>query len=236
MQSTSKSWVLTPKSRLSFSRSACAPLLPPLNHKIGEKTPTMTGITQDRTLRSVITSLRFWRSWTNLIWRSRFRTLHTFPVETFLQPLTNSSIKWTRLKLRKARISTGQAGTLITYSPSFKDEIHSLLNTIRKIINANVSEVNKRDKIFRKIALLQDEIDRDRTTIDAVFSRMVVLSRVVGECAHHLEPLVQKLERITAALRDGAERVPLLLAKERPKLLSDAYQKPKNELEDEIPF
>jgi hypothetical protein len=65
---------------------------------------------------------------------------------------------------------------------------------------------------------------------------MVDLSRVVGECAHHLEPLVQKLERITAALRDGAERVPLLLAKERPKLLSDAYPKPKNELEDEIPF
>src|SRR5580704_17913278 len=140
----------------------------------------------------------------------------------------------TRLKLRKARISTGQARTLITYSPSFKN--HSLLNTIRKIISANISEANKRDKIFRKIALLQDEIDRDRTTIDAVFSRMVDLSRVVGECAHHLEPLVQKLERITAALRDGAERVPLLLAKERPKLLSDAYQKPKNELEDEIPF
>jgi hypothetical protein len=44
----------------------------------------------------------------------------------------------TRFKLRKGQIDTGQAGTPIVIKPQFRAEIHGHLDTIRKIINANV--------------------------------------------------------------------------------------------------
>jgi hypothetical protein len=125
----------------------------------------------------------------------------------------------TRFKLRKARLATGQAGTVITINPHYKEEIHSLLNTVRKIVNANIQGESKKDLIYRKIAALESEVDRDRTTIDAVFGRFLELSRVVGRCAENLEPLVQKLERVMAALRNGAEPAALLPKPQRTQLL-----------------
>ena len=141
----------------------------------------------------------------------------------------------TRFKLRKASINSGQAGTLISITFSFKDEIHRNLDTIRKIVNQNVQNQNKKDKIFEKIASLQSEIDRDRTTIDAVFGRAIDLSKLLGDAAENLEPAIQKFERIMTALRDGAERVPLLPNKERPKLLPP-QEKKGEDLDDSIPF
>lgn len=141
----------------------------------------------------------------------------------------------TRFKLRKSRIDTGQAGTPILIAQSFKDEIHKNLDTIRKIVNQNVQDQNKKDAIFKKVASLQSEIDRDRTTVDAVFSRALDLSKTLGDAAENLEPAVQKFERIMTALREGTERVQLLPKKDRPKLLPPKEEK-KVELEDEIPF
>ena len=77
-------------------------------------------------------------------------------------------------------------------------------------MNQKVSDENKRDKISHKIASLQNEIDRDRTTIDAVFSRLISLSKVLGDSAENVEPLVQKVERILTALSAGVTFVQLL--------------------------
>ena len=142
----------------------------------------------------------------------------------------------TRFKLRKARPATGQTGTVITLKPDYKDEIHGLLNTVRKIVNANIQSESKRELIYKRIAALESEVDRDRTTIDAVFGRFLELSRVVGECAKNLEPLVQKLERVMAALRDGAEPAPLLPKTEQTQLLTSSKPKLDQDLGDEIPF
>lgn len=141
----------------------------------------------------------------------------------------------TRFKLRKARIDSGQAGTLILIQADFKDEIHKNLDTIRKIVNQNIESQNKKDEIFKKIAALQSEIDRDRTTIDAVFGRAIDLSKVLGEFAENLEPAIQKFERIMTALRNGTDRVPLLPKKERQILLPPKAEN-KGEMDDEIPF
>lgn len=142
----------------------------------------------------------------------------------------------TRFKLRKARLVTGQAGTVVTIKPLYKEEIHNLLNTVRKIVNANIASESKRELIYKRIAGLESEVDRDRTTIDAVFGRFLDLSGVVGQCAKNLEPLVQKLERVMAALRDGAEPTPLLPKPERTQLLPSSKPNVHHDLDDEIPF
>lgn len=144
----------------------------------------------------------------------------------------------TRFALRKKRIANGTAGTPIVVGQDFKTEIHSNLETIRKIVNQNVTNENKKEAIFSKIASLQYEVSSDRTTVDALFARAIDLSEVLGEMGEKLEPAVQKLERVCAALYRGTKRVDLLPVKERPKLLpkaKDETNKP-SKMDDEIPF
>ncbi|PCJ36965.1 MAG: hypothetical protein COA93_00485 [Alphaproteobacteria bacterium] len=139
-----------------------------------------------------------------------------------------------RFSLRKNRITGGTAGTLISIKFTYKGEIGNLLETIRKIVNQEVKETKKRDKIFSKIASLQSEIDRDQTTIDAIFGHMIDLSETVGECAERLEPVIDKLERIKKLLWDNSKKVEALPTPGRPKLITK--EKDNSGLDDEIPF
>jgi len=142
----------------------------------------------------------------------------------------------TRFALRSMRVESGAAGTPIEIKSDFKMEISKNLDVIRKIVNQQVSDVNKRDAIFKRISQLQLEIDRDRTTLDIVFGRLVDLSKTLGECAENLEPAITKLERISAALTTGTIRVKLLVSKERVKQISAPTKKASELLDDEIPF
>jgi hypothetical protein len=139
-----------------------------------------------------------------------------------------------RFSLRKNRIEQGSAGTPITFKQDYKSEVGSLLETIRKIVNQEISDTKKKDAIFSKIASLQSEVDREQTTIDALFSRMIDLSNVVGECAENIEPLVNKLERIKKIFWDKSDKVELLSKKERQKLLPKESEAPN--WGDEAPF
>jgi hypothetical protein len=143
-----------------------------------------------------------------------------------------------RISLRKQRIGQGSIGTLIYIETSYKSEIGQLLETIRKIVNQNVQDIKKKDKIFSKIASLQSEVDRERTTADAAFITMIDLSSALGECAENLEPAISKLERIKKLFWDNSKKVDMLPKKERQKLISqnDNSLDSDDELEDEIPF
>jgi flagellar biosynthesis chaperone FliJ len=140
----------------------------------------------------------------------------------------------TRFSLRKIRIKQGSAGTQISFKQNYKSEIGSLLETIRKIVNQEIKDVKKRDKIFSKIASLQSEVDREQTTIDALFSRMIALSKTVGECAKNLDPLLKKVECIQKILCEKSDEVQLLPKMERRKLFPKEPIIPK--IDDDIPF
>ena len=142
----------------------------------------------------------------------------------------------TRFSLRSQKIADGSAGTVIEIKESFKEEIHKNINTIRKIVNQEIQDENKKDNIFKKLAALQSEIDRDRTTIDAVFKRFIDFSNVIGESAENIEPLVEKVERISKALTEGTITIKLISKKERPKIEGPSSTKKSDALEDEIPF
>ncbi|MBK6896195.1 MAG: hypothetical protein IPH06_06360 [Alphaproteobacteria bacterium] len=143
----------------------------------------------------------------------------------------------TRFSIRKHRIGEGTVGTLIYIESSYKAEIGSLLEKIRKIVNQEVKDVKKRDHIFSKIASLQSEVDRDQTTVDALFSRMLDLSSTIGESAENLEPLINLLERIKKVFWDKSNKVELLPQKERQKLITKENKSSEiDEFEDEIPF
>lgn len=143
----------------------------------------------------------------------------------------------TRFTLRKNRIEKGSIGTAITFEKSYKSEVGSHLEKIRKIINQEISEGAKKDKIFKKINALQSEIDRDMTTIDAAFGRMLDLGRVIGECGDNIKPAVDQLERIKKIFWDKSDKVDALPKPERPKALPKANTETSSgNSDDEIPF
>ena len=138
-----------------------------------------------------------------------------------------------RFRLRAARFASGTAGTPIQIVPNYKEEARKLLSTIRKIVEQEIKDPNKKDAIYQRISALQDEIDRDRTTVDALFSRLLDVTKVVGEAAENLEPLVEKVERLKRLFFEGLDKLPFLPKTERKKAL------PAPELDaedDEIPF
>ena len=139
----------------------------------------------------------------------------------------------TRFSLRKYRIEAGSAGTVILISSTYKSEIGDLLGTIRKIVNQEVEDIKKKDKIFSKIASLQSEVDREQTTLDAFCGRAIDLSKAIGECADNLEPLVKKMEQIKRIFWDHSNKVKLLPKKERLKLIT---KQDTDESEDKLPF
>ena len=142
----------------------------------------------------------------------------------------------TRFRLRQHRIESGDIGTLIAIGSDYKAEIGKLLDTTRKIVNQEVKDANKKDNIFRKIANLQSEVDRDQTTIDALFGKMIDLSQAIGTAAENLEPLVDKLERLKKVFWDSAKKVEQLPKPDRPKLITKEKEYSESKLDDEIPF
>jgi hypothetical protein len=141
----------------------------------------------------------------------------------------------TRFKLRQHRITSGSIGTLITIESDYKSEVGRLLNTIRKIVNQEVKDARKRDSITAKISSLQSEIDRDQTTVDALFGRMLDLSQALGQSAENLSPLLDKLERIKRLFWDNSKKVEQLPKPDRPKLITKE-KKSDASVDDEIPF
>ena len=101
-----------------------------------------------------------------------------------------------------------------------------------------MTDENKKDAIYKKIGALQIEIDRNRTTIDAVFGRAISLRKALWEFGEGIEPLVQKFERVMAALYGGADYLPLFPKRDRPKLFPKSESPPKipQDLDDDIPF
>lgn len=142
-----------------------------------------------------------------------------------------------RLSLRRQRILSGSAGTIISIEANYKTEIGELLQTIRKIVIQEVSDIKKRDAIMTKISLLQSEVDREQTTVDALFGRMIDLSQTIRTCTDELEPLFKKVEKLKKLFWDRSEKVKLLPKQERQKLIPEqSAQFSNNDADNDFPF
>lgn len=140
----------------------------------------------------------------------------------------------TRYRLRRDRIESGGIGTQISFDSNYKTEIGSHLEKIRKIVNQEVDKGVKKDNIFAKIASLQSEVDRDQTTVDAAFGRLLDLSKVMGEAGANMKPAVDQLERLKKIFWDNSEKVEQLPKPNRPKRIEKEVNS--DDLDDEIPF
>ncbi len=125
----------------------------------------------------------------------------------------------TRFQLRQQRQGTLPTATLIQFNTNYKEQLSENIETIRKIVRQQVEDVNKKEAILDKLNALAKEIDRDRTTMDRVFSLTRDVSRNIAECAEELEPAIQKFERIMHALYNGSEIISALPNTKKTKAL-----------------
>ncbi len=98
--------------------------------------------------------------------------------------------------LKLEREGYGLQGTPIQLSSDFRGTIGRQLELVRKIVRQEIKDVNKRDAILAKIAALQSEIDREHTSIDQFFNRMIDFSLVIKECGENIIPLLEKVDNI----------------------------------------
>lgn len=151
-----------------------------------------------------------------------------------------------RARLRASRGAIAGVVDRIYLSDDYRAQIHKLLNTIRKIVNAAEIETRLRDRILKQLNILATEVDRSMSRLSAFTSVYLEVTDAIGQGAENLEPVVSKMERIARIFgRARAENENgTLPPPEKPKLISgpatDAEsiaqsESPEN-LDDDIPF
>jgi hypothetical protein len=101
-----------------------------------------------------------------------------------------------RLGARTKTVFFARPGEAVKLSDDFKEDIHDLLNKIRKIIHASDLGEDKKDAIYKKINELNDEVDQTRTKYGRFKALYLDVTETVGEGAKNLEPVVKILDRI----------------------------------------
>jgi len=150
----------------------------------------------------------------------------------------------TDLRLRSASRSRQYS---VALDAAAKLKLRHLISEIRSTLqNLDVS-VSKRERLLARLNALQSEVDRERTKLETFGALMIEASGDLGEAAKRLEPVVQIVERIGAALgiakqaEDAQAQLPPPQEKKRIEPPRNAgrrsgggtFDKP---FDDEIPF
>ena len=138
---------------------------------------------------------------------------------------------------RAARAKNGLSAVYVL-TPELKSKIHHFLTAIRELIaNSQLTEF-KRATLSKKLNAFADEVDRNRTRIEALASAMIWTRKEVIEGAQGLEPIVEKLDKLFQSFTKATEffRLP---SPTEPKQIPAPQKKiegPKRDLNDEVPF
>lgn len=80
-----------------------------------------------------------------------------------------------------------------------KQKLSHLLTQMREAVEKLDISVAKKDKLYKRINALQDEIDRERTGFHAFGALVIEAADDAGEAATRLEPVTRMIERMAQA-------------------------------------
>jgi hypothetical protein len=151
---------------------------------------------------------------------------------------TISRIEYHITKTTLERSARSRVSPTYILSPALKLEMHHHIQQIRTIIASTLLTDNKRDALSRKLNAFCDEVDRDRTKIDALASALVWVRKEVAQGAKDLEPAIEKLDKMFQSMSKATEFLKFP-SKENTKRIPPPPKRiegPKRDLDDEIPF
>jgi hypothetical protein len=126
-----------------------------------------------------------------------------------------------------------------------KIKLRHLLTEIREVVAALDISVTKKDRLYKRVNDLQEEVDRERTREQAFGALLIEACDDIGEAAKKLEPVVRIIERVGRAIgiakraEDGQPRLPRPKEPKEPKRIEarkPAKSSFEKDLDDEIPF
>ena len=101
-----------------------------------------------------------------------------------------------RLRTRAKMAFFAKPGEMVSLSDDYRQEIHYLLNRVRKVVHTSDLEQLKKDAILQKINELNDEVDQSTTKLGRYKAVWLEVTEALGEGAKNLEPAVEILERV----------------------------------------
>ena len=138
------------------------------------------------------------------------------------------------------RVAKAKSGTSAIYvlTLDLKDKIHRYLDKIRALIAGSSLTETKRAVLSKKLNAFADEVDRNRTRVEALAAAIIWTRKEMVEGAEGLEPIIEKLDKMFQSFAKATEflRLP---SSESPKQLPPPQKKiegPKRDLDDEVPF
>jgi hypothetical protein len=145
-------------------------------------------------------------------------------------------------------LSRKKAGISAIYvlSAPLKSEIHHYLTLIRNLIaEADISHL-KRETLSKKLNAFAEEVDRDRTRLEALASAWIWTKREIKDGVEVLNPVLDKLEKIVDKFTKATELADALPSPKRGgeieaprKQIEHSVQRTDGnyeEFDDEIPF
>lgn len=131
----------------------------------------------------------------------------------------------------------------VALNAATKKKLRHLLDQMRETVDKLEISITKKDKLFKRISALQDEIDRDRTGFQTYGALAIEIADEAGETATRLEPVTRMIERLGAALglaKRNEEPQAQLPPPSKPKQIEGPKAGRKSgfnrRLDDEIPF
>jgi hypothetical protein len=85
-------------------------------------------------------------------------------------------------------------------SESWRTRARSYLASIKQLVQENVAQEALKERIFSRIAILEQDLERNRTRLQSVSELWLGVTESVARGAKNLEPAVKLLEKLGGAL------------------------------------
>lgn len=155
--------------------------------------------------------------------------------ETYLNFSKDVEHLKTLLKIRKARRTQGYSIQLDALTRQKLDHhMQQLRQTFQKL-----EDERKREALLNKLGALQNEVDRDRTRLDALADLTLTVAGVLDTAVEPVNKVLNSIARVLYGAQQ--EELKSLPAPKTPKQIpgpkiSSGGRKPKQDMDDEIPF
>lgn len=144
----------------------------------------------------------------------------------------------TRLEIRYGRRTQGFS---VRFDAAAKSTIHNYITKIREVVQTLEVETPKKEALLKRLTALSDEIDRDRTRLEAFGELVLSVSSIAGQAAEKLEPIRRWIDSIGNLINGTREReseVKQLPPINLPKRIEvqKSLSRSTRDLDDEVPF
>ncbi len=144
----------------------------------------------------------------------------------------------TRLQIRYGRRVQGFS---VRFDTAAKATIHNYITKIREVVQKLEVDVPKKEALLKRLTRFAEEVDSDRTRLEAFGEVVLSVSSIAGQAAEKLEPIrrwVDSIGNLINGAREVEQATKQLPPVKLPKRIEVQKQSPSfaRDLDDEVPF